>query len=278
MNEGRQRGFLDQVFASWGIDGAPSLSIDFLDRLQEAYLRHVPFENVTKVIKAGRSSSPESAVRGPVEFWKDHLRWKSGGTCFAATAAYQFLLRYLGFSSKLLFCRLPAENPQAHTALWVTLGGRDLLVDVGYALPLPVALSRSAPVRRRTLYYDVETRPGTRGEFLVFTEDDRGVRFRYRFQLEAVGEDRYHAAWRETFRSDAPYMRRLALGRFEEGTRFLYKDPNVVYAITRRGEFDLPLGPDAAKDLALRFGMPETLIRAAMETLGRVPQTGSRLG
>ena len=271
----RAPGFLDRVLAAWGVTEPPSPSIEYLDRLHEAYLENVPFENVTKLLKAARVNGPEAALRQPVEFWKDHLRHRSGGTCFAATYAYRFLLRYLGFPSRLLFCHLPAEEPQAHSALWVELGGRDLLIDVGYALPAPVALSRRAAVRRRTPYYDVETRPGTRDEFLVFSEDDRGSRFRYRFRLEPVEEDRYLAAWRETFRPDAPYMKRLALGRYRDGTRYLFKDLTRVFTITRAGESELALGPDPAPELAALFALPPALVRAALAALEkRVPARG----
>jgi len=263
-------GLLDRVLERWG--EAPPLERDLaaLDRLHRAYLREVPFENVTKLIKAARTGASPASIRTPVEFWDEHLRWGSGGTCFATTFAYQFLLRYLGFSSRLLFCRLPAESRQAHAALLVAVEGGDVLVDVGYALPAPLPLSGNGTIQRTTPYCDLELRSGPGGEWLVFSEDDRGQRFRYRFHAEAVTEARFREAWGLTFRPDAPYMRRLALGRFVDGTRYLFRDPDQVFEIRREGEQAHTLSGPLVPALSERFGIPEPLLQASVGALERL--------
>ncbi len=265
----RSRGLLDQVLEHWGLGDPGPPCAALVDRFHAEYITRVPFENLTKLIKAVRHRGTGASVRAPVEFWQDHLRLGSGGTCFAATSACHFLLRYAGIPSKLLFCHLPAEEPQAHAALWVPLEGRDLLVDVGYALPAPVELNPEAVTRRKTPYADIEVRPGPGGEFLVFTEDDRGPKFRYRFKLEAAKDEAYQEAWKHTFDLSAPYMRRLALGRFTNDTRYLYKNQGTVYRITRAGETELPLpADDPVPALAEMFALPAPLLRAAMAALG----------
>jgi arylamine N-acetyltransferase len=248
-------------------------TLEGLDLLHTSYLREVPFENATKLVKASRTGVSPASIRGPVEFWEEHLRWGSGGTCFAATYAYQFLLRYLGFSSSLLFCQLPAESRQAHSALLVEAGRKRVLVDVGYAVPAPIPLSESGVLRRRTPYYDVEIRRGPGGEFLVFSEDERGQRFRYRFLPREVGEAEYQVAWGQTFRPEAPYMRRLALGRFADGTRYLYKEPQRIYEITREGERATPVEEPREEVLSRVFGLPQPLLRAAISSLSHMAPT-----
>lgn len=265
----RPRGFLDRVLEKWEMD-AVRPEPESLDRLHTAYITRVPFENATKLVKAARAGNPETALRGPVEFWEEYLRWGSGGTCFAVTAAYQFLLRYLGFTSRLVFCHLPGNRPKAHSALLVELDGKRILVDVGYALPAPVALPEQGTVRRSTPYYDVEIRTGPGEEYLVFSEDDRGQRFRYRFQTGPVTEADYQAAWRRTFHPDAPYMRRLALGRFQDGTRLLYKDGTSIFEITRAGETSRVLEGPPAEALAASFGLAPALVEAALHSLERL--------
>jgi arylamine N-acetyltransferase len=265
------RGLLDRVLERWGLASAQDQTLEVLDRLHAAYIARVPFENVTKLVKAARAGSPQGAMRGPVEFWDEYLRWGSGGTCFAATSAYQFLLRYLGFSSRIIFCQLPAAGAAAHCALLVTLDEETVLVDVGYALPVPIPLSSRGAVRRSTVFYDVEVRPGPQDEYLVFSEDDRGQRFRYRLTLREVSDAELQEAWRRTFRPEAPYMRRLALGRFENETRFLYKDQSSVFEITRAGERARALPEPRAESLAKLFGIPKPLIEAALISLERFP-------
>jgi arylamine N-acetyltransferase len=265
-------GLLDRVLNRWGFARPESPTREALEALHQTYLEHVPFENATKLLKVARAGSTGGAMRGPVEFWEEHLRLGSGGTCFSSTAAYQFLLRYMGYSSRLLFCQLPASEPEAHTALLVTLEEKSLLVDVGYALPAPVLLSNEGPERRTTAYYDIEVRPGVDDEYLLFSEDNRGQRFRYRFTLGEVTEENYRRAWKRTFRAKAPYMKRLALGRFHAGTRYLYKDPRAVYAITRAGEEAQPLSEPRIPKLAKIFQLPEPLLEAASRTLEGPPK------
>jgi len=260
-------GLLDRVLERWELERPPA-TLAGLDALHAAHINRVPFENATKIVKAARAGSAESAMRGPVEFWEEHLRWGSGGTCFAATSAYQFLLRYLGFKSEVIFCHLPAHEPDAHIALLVETEQGRVLVDVGYALPAPLPLPARTALRRRTPYYDLEIRRGPQEEYLVFSEDDRGQRFRYRFTPGATSEAHFAVAWRKTFRPEAPYMRRLALGCFREATRFLYKDAGQVFEITRAGEVARALPEPLPEALSSLFRIPKPLLEAALAALG----------
>ena len=273
-----RKGLLDRVLDKWGVPKPESPDAGALDPLHAAYLANVPFENATKLIKVARAGVAGAAMRGPVEFWEEHLRWGSGGTCFSSAAAYQFLLRYAGFTSRVLYCQLPASDEDAHTALLVNVEGRSVLVDGGYALPATVPLPDTAAIRRATDYYDIEIRRGVEDEYLVFSEDDRGQRFRYRFTLQEVGEPAYLQSWRKTFLPKAPYMRRLALGRFRDGVRYLYKDkdPGAIFVISRRGEEARPLPGNPIPTLSKTFGIPRPLLEAAQKALDGLLQEGGR--
>lgn len=265
----RRVGILDRVLESWGRErSAPTVAA--LHALHSSYLTHVPFENATKLVKAARAMSPQAAIRGPVEFWEDHLRWGSGGTCFASTYAYQFLLRFLGYTSQLLFCQLPSSGPRAHAALLVEAEGTPWLVDVGYALPAPLSVPSRGTAKMRTPLYDMEFRRGARGEFLLFTEDDRGQRYRYQVKLQGAAETDFLEAWQHTFRLEAPYMRRLALGRFRGETRYLYKESGFVFAISRHGEEAQRLEGAPSQALANFFELPAPLMDAAAGALARL--------
>ena len=273
-----KKGLLDRVLDKWGVTRPEAPTEAALEALHAAYLANVPFENATKLIKVGRAGTAGAAIRGPVEFWEEHLRWGSGGTCFSSAAAYQFLLRYAGFPSHLMFCQLPASDEDAHTALLVTAEGRRILVDGGYALPSAVPLPDGASLRKSTAYYDIEIRRGVEDEFLVFSEDDRGQRFRYRFMQKEVGEQAFLQSWRKTFLHKAPYMRRLALGRFRDGVRYLYKDkdPGAIFVITRAGEESRPLPQSRISALSKTFGLPRPLLEAAQQALDALVEESNR--
>jgi len=273
-----KKGLLDRVLDKWGVTRPEAPTEAALEALHAAYLANVPFENATKLIKVGRAGTAGAAIRGPVEFWEEHLRWGSGGTCFSSAAAYQFLLRYAGFPSQLMFCQLPASDEDAHTALLVTAEGRQILVDGGYALPSTVRLPDGASLRKSTAYYDIEIRRGVEDEYLVFSEDDRGQRYRYRFMQKEVGEQAFLQSWRKTFLPKAPYMRRLALGRFRDGVRYLYKDkdPGAIFVITRAGEEARPLPHSRISVLSKTFGLPRPLLEAAQQALDALVEESNR--
>lgn len=256
------------VLAAWRLDALPAGDFSRLERLHAAWLRHVPFENLTKLVHCARAGRPEEAVRRPDVFWREHLEWGSGGTCFAATEAFRWLLTELGMSARPVFADMPAERQRAHVALLVDTEKGPCLSDVGYALAAPVPLPKRGAVRRKTPHYDLEVRRGIAGEFLVFSEDDRGRRFRYRFEARPADTAEFETAWLDTVRPEAFYRTRLALGRFGERTRWLYRPPDAVTTITRRGEETIPLAEPRVPTLARVFELPEALVREACAVLG----------
>jgi arylamine N-acetyltransferase len=213
------------------------------------------------------SAAAGGAIRRPEVFWREHLEWGSGGTCFAATEAFRWLLSEVGLQARPIFADMPAERQRAHVALLVDTEKGPYLCDVGYALAAPVPLPKRGAVRRRTPHYDLEVRRGIAGEFLVFSEDDRGRRFRYRFEARPAAAADFEAAWLDTVRPEAFYRTRLALGRFGEQTRWLFRPPDSVTTITRRGEETIPLAEPRLATLARVFELPESLVREACAVL-----------
>lgn len=266
-----------RLLDAWGVSPPAGAGRRDLDVLHAACLKQVPFENVTKLLRAARAGRADAARRRPVEFWEDHLRWGTGGTCFSATSAFRWLLRRFGFRVRTLFCHLPAHAPRAHTALLVETTSGPCLTDVGYALPAPVPLPRRDAIRRRTPWYDVEIRRGPGGELLVFSADDRGTRFRYRFKPVGVGAAAFREAWLETLRPDARLMRRLALGKLRDGTRTLYAEPGHLVVLSRSDQRRVEIGEPRARRLAECFGLPEDLIAEALDLLrGEARAAGGR--
>lgn len=256
-----------RLLDAWRVAPLPAGAFERLERLHAAWLRHVPFENLTKLVHCARARRPEEALRRPDLFWSEHLEWGSGGTCFAATEAFRWLLEELEIAARPVFAEMPAERQHAHVALLVETERGVCLCDVGYALAAPVPLPKSGAVRRSTPHYDLEVRRGISGEFLVFSEDDRGRKFRYRFHAQPAAEAEFEAAWLDTLRPEAFYRTRLALGRFGERTRWLFRPPDSVTTITRRGEETIRLAEPRVATLARVFELPEALVREACGVL-----------
>jgi arylamine N-acetyltransferase len=158
------------VLDRWGLPGQSPAGALRLESLHAAWLHHVPFENVSKLILS-RGGRPEARRRSIRRFWIDHFRWGAGGTCFDLTASFAHLLTFAGFEPRFVFCRLPGRSERSHVALLVRAPAdakeeKDEvvhLVDVGFALPCPVPIPKGLVIRRSTRYYDIEVRRGVEG-------------------------------------------------------------------------------------------------------------------
>ena len=137
-------------------------------------------------------------------------------------------------------------------------------------LVAPIPLPGRLPVRRCTRHYDMELRQGVDGEYLLFIEDARGRRFRYKFRDQPVAAGDWTTAWNDSLKTDAIYMSRLALGRFGCGVRWILHPDHRVMVLSRFGERAILLPPDetvANRRLAWLFRLPESLLVAARQAL-----------
>lgn len=260
----------ERILDRWQVGDLPASPTRRLEVLHAACLRQVPFENLTKLIHRRAAPRLEAARRQPAVFWQEHLGLGTGGTCFATTAGFGSLLGAVDLAARPVFCHLPAERRQAHVALIVETASGPWLCDTGYALAGPMPLPGRSPVRRRTRHYDMELRRGVDGDYLLFIEDARGRRFRYRFRDHPIAAGDWTSAWNDSLKPDATYMNRLALGRFGVGVRWILHPDHRVMVLSRRGERAMVLPSDEAaanRRLARLFRLPESLLVSARQAL-----------
>jgi hypothetical protein len=170
-----------------------------LSQITEA-LKRVPYENLTKIIKADSVISAASAMRYPDEVIGDFLKWGTGGTCFSLTAALVALLDTLGIDAwPILADRHYGAN--THCGLIIMLpGARVMLLDPGFLLFAPVEAPREAPVFFETGFNRVELRPTTgarRVELYTIVKGNRKLRLT--FKMESVSDEAFGLAWEQSF-------------------------------------------------------------------------------
>jgi arylamine N-acetyltransferase len=105
-------------------------SINALFEVVRTHLTRVPFENISKLLykKQGLKYIPDLSV------YLDGIeKFNFGGTCYSNNYYLYLLLKYLGYDIKL--CGADMKNPDVHIVSIVKIGGRDFIVDVGYAAP-----------------------------------------------------------------------------------------------------------------------------------------------
>ncbi|MHB9799381.1 arylamine N-acetyltransferase family protein [Pseudomonas sp. MT3] len=175
---------LDATLARLGLPAArPAPTLANLDRLIDAALHRLPFENLDVLLEKTVDIDPQAVFAKLVE-------QRRGGYCFELNSLFARLLTSLGYRVTLLVGRvrwgLPADapqTPQTHLLLRIDLADGAYLVDIGFGGP---ASSRALPLR-----VNEELPGGWRltgepdGELEMAARSPSGWQTLYRFTLQA---------------------------------------------------------------------------------------------
>jgi N-acetyltransferase len=132
-------------------------SIRYLNRIIRAYIRCVPWESVSRIIKRNTTSETVLCPRLPDEFWQESLKYGTGGTCFENNLAFFTLLDSLGFDGYLTINDM--ENPASHTATIITLNRQKYLADVAIPIHCALPIYNNQISRRSNEFHQYTIRP-----------------------------------------------------------------------------------------------------------------------
>lgn len=246
---------------------------------------HIPYENLTKIIKYDAYGDPNRARRFPLEVISDHVAMGAGGTCFSLTATLIHLLRAAGFEAEPILADRPyGEN--THCALLVRGDGGYCLVDPGYLILRPIPLETLVnPLKARESAGEgeegqrKETRVLTDFNEIIFVPTDSGRRLelhtvqdgkrvhRITFKLQPADPGEFLAAWDSSFEWDmmrAPVLTRVAGSKqiYLHETRFQVRESSGV----SRSKLTLDALPETVEQA---FGLAPSIVRRALEVLAR---------
>ena len=126
---------MDKYLKRIGFAGKVEKTKEYLDRLVQAQLTHVPFENLDVWAKGTCPSLEKEAL------YQKIVVENRGGYCFELNTLFRHLLNYLGFDAYQAVSSLVNEDGTAHIAahnvVICTLNGEKYLVDVGFGGPVP---------------------------------------------------------------------------------------------------------------------------------------------
>jgi arylamine N-acetyltransferase len=241
----------------------------------------VPFENLTKILKADGPGPASRKLRLPEELFKGFLERRSGGTCFARTFAYRALLRAIGYESSLHLGGV--RGPGDHACTLVNVDGARVLSDVGFPL-LGTAQLGPGPVVVRFPAYDFRVEPDRRRgrgkvgglrsrsapaagvdppAFLVTRIGPDGESPFFAFEAQPASLEAFERCWQRTFRKGAPFLGAVTAVRHEPDRIVRLQGREIVYR-TRRGETRLPLRGEIPRKLSRVFGFSPDLVAEAL--------------
>ena len=182
----------------------------------------IPYENLTKIIRASKDLGTDALLRKPAEVLNDFARYGAGGTCFSLTYCLMSLLEEYGYESAPRMADLGRQTNN-HCALVTTIQGIEYLTDPGYLITQPLPLPETGSIVHPTRLHPVrlETDPGKGGMNMMTLEPD-GAKHRYHLRSQNCSMDSFMDFWRDSFSWNMMYS--LLVTRVIENGRFYLHD------------------------------------------------------
>lgn len=171
---------------------------EVVEDIAEAF-KLLPYENLTKILKAAAVISAQSAMRYPDEVIGDYLAWGTGGTCFSLTASIVAVYDALGIEAYPVLADRH-YGVDTHCGLVLVMPeGEMLLLDPGYLVCTPVALPVEHPVFVDTGFNRIELRPVGNGRLELYTIVKTNRKLRLTFKTAPVSDEMFGNAWERSF-------------------------------------------------------------------------------
>lgn len=237
--------------------------IFLLESILKAF-SHLPWENLSKIIKHSQNPSDDNKLRLPLEIMEDHSRYQLGGTCFSLTFMLQMILIHSGFACYPVMADMKAGRNK-HCALVVLLDSAKYLVDPGYLLTQPMEMNSARP----RIYHSEHT-----GVELVFHPDCKmhdfytfnraEMKWRYRFSDRAVPPDEFLKHWQSSFYWNS--MHGLCLTKVENG-KMLYFHKTYMRETSFGGKKTFNAKHCVHQTISEAFGIRSEWVESALSAL-----------
>lgn len=248
------------------LPGKPDLP--HLDRLVNAYVRTVPWESAFRIVKRAEQDVVDACSRWPEEYWQDHLRRGSGGTCFESNFAFSSLLHELGYKGYLTINDMQ-ESIGCHTAIIVLLEGQKWLVDTGFPIYAPLPIESHSVSQRTTPFHQYTIRPEGDGRYQI---ERRPHPNWYAFTLidRPVSLAEYRQATTADYGPNGHFLQRVIIHKILDEQMWRFNSSEKPPQLTRFGDgqrFDHPIDGNVATALAAKFSIDEVVVSRALDLI-----------
>lgn len=257
---------------TWLDVAPPEPTRAWLDALLAAYVRRVPWESASRIVRRAVASSPIDCAVPPRAFWQDAQQRGLGGTCFESNAALAALLDAVGIASTLTINDMPPSRA-CHTALIVVADGARCVVDAGLplyaAVPVP---TDQQPTVAASPWLSYTARLTAAGRVLIERMPHPRLQA---FELVdvAVSPQSYRDATRADYGTGGLFLDRVVVTKIvgEDIWRFASGDDVWELERFRDGQRDsvpVPSGAEpAGRAVAAHFGMDASVVTRALALL-----------
>ena len=255
------------VMSHLGVTIAPP-TLSSLQSLVNAYIRKVPWETVSRLVKRAGAAETADCPRWPNEFWADNMERGCGGTCFESNYAFFSLLCALGYEGYLTVNNM-GDSIGCHSAILLDLVGMKWLVDAGYPLFAVIPLNPYGTMQRATPFMHYTVRP--KGEN-VYQVEQRPHPNTNAFTLidRPVPDAEYRAVTTADYGRDGRFLNRIIVSKIVDEVVWRFNSDERPWRLTRFQDGirkDVMVKGDAAVAIARKFKLDESMVQAAFECL-----------
>ena len=246
-------------------------SIAALYEIVTVHLTKVPFENISKLLykKQGLNYIPALSV------YLDGIeKFNFGGTCYSNNYYLYLLLKYLGYDVKL--CGADMNNPDVHIVSMLKIGGRDFIVDCGYAAPFTEPLSGDLNENYVITFGDEK--------YILYPRDDSGyskLEQYYKGELKHwytakpqprnIGE--FRNVIEDSYRDDATFMNAVTIAKFYKNSSLVLRNLALIRTDKNKVTTQIIQHGEIAAVVEKYFGMPRKIVDEAVNELSDLKDT-----
>ena len=246
-------------------------SIAALYEIVTVHLTKVPFENISKLLykKQGLNYIPALSV------YLDGIeKFNFGGTCYSNNYYLYLLLKYLGYDVKL--CGADMNNPDVHIVSMLKIGGRDFIVDCGYAAPFTEPLSGDLNENYVITFGDEK--------YILYPRDDSGyskLEQYYKGELKHwytakpqprnIGE--FRNVIEDSYRDDATFMNAVTIAKFYKNSSLVLRNLALIRTDKNKVTTQIIQHGEIAAVVEKYFGMPRKIVDEAVNELSELKDT-----
>jgi arylamine N-acetyltransferase len=241
-------------------------TLRYLNQLIHAYIRKVPWESVSRILKRHTTEDATDCPRLPEEFWNDAMQHGFGGTCFESSLAFYNLLTALGYEGYLTVNNM-GDSIGCHAAIVVLLDEQKYMVDVTIPVHAAIRMDPLKTVKRRTALFDYTLRPALENKYEVERSHRHSKNLFTLIDIPVSLPDFLATVKDDYTESTGRFLKSIVMVKVvnEKGQRFFSdQEPYKVESFDRSGKAEKIIEPEILSQfLAGLFQMPEDSIAAA---------------
>ena len=263
-----------QILDHLGLTAIDAPTLENLKKLVDGYIRHVPWESASRIVRRANTQYIDHCPRWPNIFWESAIHYGTGGTCFESNYAFFHLLQHLGYSGYLTINNM-GESIACHTALVIELDNQRYLVDAGLPLVAPLRIDPLENAVTSSEFHTYTLIPEGHNTYTI--NRDNHLRT-YCFTLidTPIDEVTYREATTNDYDKNGHFLDQVIVTRVVEGRQWRFKAEGEPYQLESFYQGDKTLyylGDDVeatARQVASKFEMSPDIVLQAMSLFPRV--------